>query len=132
MNRETSAGTLRPGARPMRTLARVNRVVTNPIQLMYADKVPGMGVIEHAGRVSGKKYRTPVLARLHLGRGQVPLPYGSATDWIKNLLENGGAIVARGKRYDVSDVRVVRGKVDHLEFAIHLRHDGDRPAGDGQ
>jgi len=41
-------------------LARFNRYFTNPIQRMWAGWVPGMGIIEHVGRRSGKQYRTPV------------------------------------------------------------------------
>ena len=106
----------------MRAVARVNRVITNPIQLSYAGRVPGMAIIEHTGRRSGRAYRTPVLARIRLGRGQILLPYGSASDWVKNLLAGGGGLVQRGKRYDISDVHVLPGKVDRLEFVVHLRH----------
>jgi hypothetical protein len=40
-------------------LARFNRHVTNPIQRIWAGWAPGMGILEHAGRNSGKQYRTP-------------------------------------------------------------------------
>jgi len=41
-------------------LARFNRYVTNPIQRLWAGWAPGMGILEHAGRKSGKQYRTPL------------------------------------------------------------------------
>ena len=41
-------------------LARFNRHVTNPIQRLWAGWAPGMGILEHVGRKSGKPYRTPL------------------------------------------------------------------------
>ena len=41
-------------------LARFNRHVTNPIQRMWAGWAPSFAIIEHVGRRSGKRYRTPV------------------------------------------------------------------------
>ena len=41
-------------------LARFNRHVTNPIQRMWAGWAPSFAIIEHLGRRSGKRYRTPV------------------------------------------------------------------------
>jgi deazaflavin-dependent oxidoreductase (nitroreductase family) len=41
-------------------LARFNRHVTNPIQRMWAGRLPSFGILEHVGRRSCKPYRTPV------------------------------------------------------------------------
>ena len=35
-------------------LARFNRYVTNPVQRLWAG-APGMGILEHVGRKSGKR-----------------------------------------------------------------------------
>jgi hypothetical protein len=43
------------------------------------------GVIEHAGRVSGTLYRTPVLPRLADDEVFIPLPYGTNVNWIRNV-----------------------------------------------
>jgi hypothetical protein len=40
--------------------ARFNRYFTNPILRLWAGWAPGMGILEHAGRKSGKQYRTPL------------------------------------------------------------------------
>ena len=36
-------------------LARFNRHVTNPVQRLWAGFAPGMGILEHVGRKSGKQ-----------------------------------------------------------------------------
>lgn len=41
-------------------LARFNRHVTNPIQRLWAGRIPAHGILEHVGRRSGKSYRTPL------------------------------------------------------------------------
>jgi hypothetical protein len=41
-------------------LARFNRYFTNPIQRLWAGWAPGMGILEHAGRKSGKQYRVGI------------------------------------------------------------------------
>jgi hypothetical protein len=41
-------------------LARFNRYFTNPIQRLWAGWAPGMGILEHAGRKSGKQYNVGI------------------------------------------------------------------------
>jgi hypothetical protein len=43
-----------------RHVARFNPRVTNRITRPLARWLPGFGVVEHAGRRSGRRYRTPV------------------------------------------------------------------------
>ncbi len=72
-----------------RRLAAFNRVVTNPIQGVYAWLLPPWAVILHRGRRSGRLYRTPVLA---VRRGEhiaVRVLYGVESDWVRNLLAAG-------------------------------------------
>jgi deazaflavin-dependent oxidoreductase (nitroreductase family) len=81
-----------------RRLARFNRVVTNPIQGVYAWALPPWAVICHRGRRSGRAYRTPVVA-LRRGRTlRVAVLYGEESDWVQNLLSAGGGQVVRGGR----------------------------------
>lgn len=42
------------GARAMRLIARFNKYVTNPLQRLWAPRLPYMAVIEHTGRKSGR------------------------------------------------------------------------------
>lgn len=93
-----------------RALARFNRYVTNPIQRRWAGVIPLHGIIEHVGRRSGRRYRTPVLT-FRAGGGFVFLVgYGLQSDWLRNVLAAGGAdLVHRRRRYRLSDPQVVRG-----------------------
>lgn len=91
-----------------RRLARFNRVVTNPIQGVYAWVLPPWAVICHRGRRTGRAYRTPVLA-VRQGRTiAVAVLYGEESDWVRNVLAAGGGQVVRGGRtYELSAPRLV-------------------------
>jgi deazaflavin-dependent oxidoreductase (nitroreductase family) len=89
-------------------LARFNRYVTNPIQRMWAGWAPGMGILEHTGRKSGKQYRTP-LNVFHTEDGVViVLTYGPNRDWLKNITATGRArIKSHGKTTEFVGPQVV-------------------------
>lgn len=93
-------------------LARFNRHVTNPIQRMWAGWAPTMGILEHIGRRSGKRYRTPLTvfsARID-GHDAVAvlLTYGPDRDWLKNLTAAGGGTMRRyGRSFPVTDPQVM-------------------------
>ena len=65
-------------------------------------------VVEHVGRRSGKTYRTPVsVFRTHDGIA-VLLPYGTDTDWVKNVqAAGGGQVKLSGKIFRVTEPRIV-------------------------
>jgi deazaflavin-dependent oxidoreductase (nitroreductase family) len=89
-------------------LARFNRHVTNPIQRLWAGKIPLFGIVEHAGRKSGKAYRTPVNVFAAPGGFALFLTYGPDRDWVRNVVAAGGAkLEHRGRTYDVTDPRVI-------------------------
>jgi deazaflavin-dependent oxidoreductase (nitroreductase family) len=89
-------------------LARINRYVTNPIQRLWAGRLPGFGIIEHAGRRSGKRYRTPVNVYAAPGGFAVFLMYGPERDWLRNLAAaGGGKLVHRGRTYPVTNPSVI-------------------------
>lgn len=90
-----------------RAVARVNRVVVNPVQGVYAWLLPPWAVIGHRGRRSGRAYRTPVLA---FRRGRVlavAVLYGERSDWVLNLLAGGGEVVRAGRTYELVRPRLV-------------------------
>jgi deazaflavin-dependent oxidoreductase (nitroreductase family) len=89
-------------------LARFNRYVTNPLQRMWAGWAPGMGILEHTGRRSGRVYRTP-LTVFSTGNGvAILLTYGPDRDWLKNITAaGGGRLQRRGRRISVRDPRVL-------------------------
>ncbi|MGB6206525.1 nitroreductase family deazaflavin-dependent oxidoreductase [Mycobacterium sp.] len=93
-------------------LARFNRHVTNPIQRMWAGWAPSVGSLEHAGRRSGKHYRTPLTVFNADIDGKpgvaIPLAYGPDRDWLKNLNAAGGGRMRRhAKSFGVTNPRTV-------------------------
>lgn len=91
------------------TLRRMNRSVTNP-RVMRTAGTSGTqtSVIEHVGRRSGKTYGTPVDIIETATRLLIALPYGSRTDWLRNVLDAGSAtVVTRGERIRVGRPAVV-------------------------
>jgi len=65
-------------------------------------RLPGFGMIYHQGRTSGREYRTPVKVFRHGNAYVVTLPYGTGTDWIKNITAAGGGDLAiNGRRIHV-------------------------------
>ncbi|HEX5404899.1 MAG TPA: nitroreductase family deazaflavin-dependent oxidoreductase [Pseudonocardiaceae bacterium] len=88
--------------------ARFNRVVTNPLFRPISGWVPLWSIIEHTGRRSGKKYRTPVSMFNTPDGVAVLLVYGPDRDWVKNLQATGGGrATLSGKTFDVAQPRVV-------------------------
>lgn len=89
-------------------LARFNRHVTNPIQRMWAGWAPTMGILEHSGRRSGVRYRTPLTVFSTAEGVAILLTYGPDRDWLKNITAAGGGTLRRyGRSFPVSDPRVV-------------------------
>jgi deazaflavin-dependent oxidoreductase (nitroreductase family) len=89
-------------------LARFNRYFTNPIQRLWAGWAPGMGILEHAGRKSGKQYRTPLNVFATEDGVVIVLTYGPDRDWLKNITAAGGAhIKSHGKTTEFVDPQVV-------------------------
>ena len=66
-------------------LARVNRRVTNPVARLVAGWVPGLAIVTHTGRVSGREYRTPVNIFRSGEQYVFALTYGPERDWVKNV-----------------------------------------------
>lgn len=52
--------------------------------------MPGLGVVVHHGRRSGKVYQTPVNVFATEDGYVFALTYGPDTDWVKNVLAAGG------------------------------------------
>jgi len=87
----------------LRTVRRVNRRFFNPMQMKSAGQ-PGAyaSIIRHRGRTSGRLHETPVGAEATDDGFVIALPYGTTTDWLKNLLASGTAtIVNEGGTYEV-------------------------------
>ena len=90
-----------------RRVARFNRAVNNPIQLLYAWLLPPWVVICHRGRRSGRMYRTPVNAYRRGDVLAVVVLYGERSDWVQNVLAGGGHAVRAGRTYELLRPRVI-------------------------
>ena len=97
-----------------RALARFNRRVTNPVLGVGAPYLPGFGVVVHRGRRSGREYRTTVNVFPRPGGFVIALTYGASTDWVRNVVAQGGcALETRGRRY-----RLVQPRIQHDGLAM--------------
>lgn len=89
---------------PFRRLIRTsNKHLLNPLMLRLAGRRHWYAsVIEHTGRRSGRRYRTPVVADRVDDHFVIPLPYGTQVDWARNVLTGGEAdIISKGRSYHV-------------------------------
>ena len=59
---------------------------------------PYYAILRHTGRSSGKAYATPVVARPTPDGFLIPLPFGDATQWARNLFAAGGGTLRFGGR----------------------------------
>lgn len=91
-----------------RWLACFNRDATNRLTTPVAGHLRGFGLIEHVGRRTHKRYRTPVLAFRRGGSYVIALTYGPQTDWVQNVLTAGEcALLTRGRRIALSKPRLL-------------------------
>lgn len=76
----------------------------NPSQMRTAG-TPGAyaGIIRHRGRVSGAAYETPVGIVADGDGFLVALPYGTRTQWLRNVLATGSATVVHEGRTHRAD-----------------------------
>jgi deazaflavin-dependent oxidoreductase (nitroreductase family) len=69
---------------------------------------PLWGIVRHTGRTSGKPYATPVVVRPTPDGFLIPLPFGDATQWAKNLFAaEGGSIRFAGREYQIDEPRII-------------------------
>ena len=91
-----------------RAMAKFNSRITNPLALKLGLWAPTLGSLEHVGRKSGKRYRTP-LNIFDTDDGYVILVgYGTESHWVKNVLAGGPATIHKhGKTVQVGNPRMV-------------------------
>jgi deazaflavin-dependent oxidoreductase (nitroreductase family) len=90
------------------TIRKVNRR-TKPFVLASAGTEGAFASgVKHRGRSSGRLYETPVVAVPTEAGFVIALPYGSNTDWLKNVLAKGSAtLVTGGQTYEVDRPEVI-------------------------
>jgi deazaflavin-dependent oxidoreductase (nitroreductase family) len=94
---------------PVQNALRLLTRALRPLALRSAGQEgSGTSVVRHTGRRSGRIYQTPVVVARHDGHFLIALPYGQRTDWLKNVLGKGSAvIVANGHAYEVDRPEVI-------------------------
>jgi len=100
---------------PIRAIARPFGPLAKP--LAGNRWFPLWAIVRHTGRKSGTAYATPVVARPTADGFIIPLPFGDATQWAKNLFAaGGGSMRFAGREYQVVEPRII----DLEEAAPHL------------
>jgi deazaflavin-dependent oxidoreductase (nitroreductase family) len=103
-----------------RWLARFNLHVTNRLLGPLARHLPGMGVVLHTGRASGRRYRTPVMIFPRGNNIFVALTYGRDSEWVRNVVARGGCqLETQGRMIRLVDPHIIRDENRALVPALH-------------
>jgi deazaflavin-dependent oxidoreductase (nitroreductase family) len=89
-------------------VAQWNKVGLNRVVRHLAPWMPGLGLVVHRGRRSGRSYQTPVNTFPTEDGFVIALTYGAdTTDWVKNVQAAGGCeLRTRGHILQVGSPRV--------------------------
>ncbi|WP_035921043.1 nitroreductase family deazaflavin-dependent oxidoreductase [Frankia sp. QA3] len=91
-----------------RIVARLNRAGPNRVVRRVAPRLPGMGVVVHRGRRSGRTYQTPVNVFPTAGGVRIALTYGADSEWVRNVVAAGGCrLRTRGGELTLEAPRIV-------------------------
>ena len=107
-------------------MAAFNRRVTNRVLGRLATRLPGLGVVLHVGRRTGRLHRTPVNVFRTPGGYVLALTYGSGAEWVKNVVAAGGCeLVTRGRTVRLDHPSVFRDErrakmPPHVRAALRL------------
>ncbi len=95
-----------------------NKRFTNPLMLRSVARGErgNLGVIIHRGRTSGREFTTPVRIDPIPGGFLIPLPYGTDTDWLKNIRAAGGTTL----RFHGQDVAVDQPEIIDAATALTM------------
>jgi len=99
-----------------RWVALFNKRFTNGFVEPIIRRFRRFAVIHHSGRSTGLPYRTPVYVFTDGQNFFVALTYGPDTDWVRNVLANGGSCETGGATRTMSGAIVV----DRSEVWPHL------------
>jgi len=110
-----------------RTIARMTTPLSRP--LAGRRLFPLWAVVRHRGRRTGRPYAVPVAIRVSSGSFIIPLPYGSETQWLRNVVAaNGCSIRWRGADHIATAPRVIG--IEDAAGAFHpIQHAILRAAG---
>lgn len=104
-----------------RAVANFNRRVTNPVARSLTPWLPCLGTLEHTGRKSGRRYRTPLLVFKTRDGFAILIGYGPETDWLKNVLAGGPTVLHKlGKAIALGNPQIVS-KADAAPLVAPVR-----------
>jgi len=93
-------------SRPIRWIARPLGPIARPIA--GRRWFPFYAILHHTGRTSGKPYSTPVVALKTPDGFLVPLPFGDATQWARNVFAaRGGSITFAGRESAIANPKII-------------------------
>src|SRR5438477_106159 len=96
----------RTGAVPI--TCSMHHAATNGSTSRFAARLPGFGIITHAGRKTNRGYRTPVNVFQGPDGFLIALTYGRDSQWVRNVLAAGGCqLETRGARYQLCRPMIV-------------------------
>lgn len=117
--------TVRVGGRPSREgLGRRLVKAFGPVAKPIAGTrwFPLWGILRHTGRTSGKAYATPIVALRAPEGFLIPLPFGDATQWAKNLLAaGGGSLRSAGREYRIDQPQIIDLDVASAHLPVLIR-----------
>jgi deazaflavin-dependent oxidoreductase (nitroreductase family) len=100
-----------------RVVGKWNKVGLNRVTRRIAPWMPGLGVVVHRGRRTGRAYQTPVNVFATEDGYVLALTYGPDTDWVKNVLAAGGCELRTGGRV----IRLTAPRLFHDETRRGIR-----------
>ena len=100
-----------------KVVGRWNKAGLNRVTRHIAPWIPGLGLIVHRGRRSGRRYQTPVNVFSASGGYVIALTYGPGTDWVKNVLAAGGCELHTRRR----TIQLVSPRLYHDESRRGIR-----------
>lgn len=90
-----------------RRMARLGRLPNRFVRLL-ACQLPGLGVVVHRGRRTGRAYKTPVKLFRQGDHYLVGCVYGVDSDWVQNVLTAGHCeLLTRRRQLTVHEVQLV-------------------------
>ena len=102
-------------SRPIRSLALLFEPLAKPLAGRRVFHL--WAILRHTGRTSGKVYATPIVALATPDGFMIPLPFGDATQWAKNLFAaGGGSLRFAGREHRIVEPRII----DRDEAAAHM------------
>jgi deazaflavin-dependent oxidoreductase (nitroreductase family) len=107
-------------SRLLRAMARAGARMSIP--LAGRRFFPLWGIIRYSGRRSGRSYATPVVVQRTRDGFLIPMPFGDATQWARNILAAGGVTIRwRAGEYRAVDPEVIDWPAARSGFPLLLR-----------